>query len=154
MNKEKDDKSKIERSRALKVLIVDDVKANRMLARIILEMGNISIYEAENGEEAINHFQKHNPDVVFMDICMPIKNGIEAMQAIRSEFKTGRKAPIIAFTSGEHMDSKPELIRKGFSEYLKKPYQSEELFDKISIFYPISESKTDISSPTLSEAKW
>ncbi|MDR9419212.1 response regulator [Gracilimonas sp.] len=140
-------------SKAPKVLIVDDVKENRMLARVILEMGNISIYEAENGEEAIRHFEKHNPDVVFMDLCMPVKDGVEAMQAIRGKAKNGRKVPIIAFTSGEHRDSKPELIRKGFSEYLKKPYQSEELFDKISIFYPISELKTDISSATFTGAK-
>lgn len=153
MKIERDKKSNGDRSRALKVLIVDDLKANRLLARVILEMNNFRIFEAEDGEEAISYFQEYNPDVVFMDISMPKIDGVEAMQTIRTENKRGKKVPIIAFTSGEHSATKLELIQKGFSEYLKKPYQTEELFDKISLFYPNTVSKTGNSSSDFSIVK-
>ncbi len=125
-------------TKALKALIVDDLKVNRSLARIMLERNNFEITEAENGEEALLHYEGIRPDVILMDICMPVMGGIEAMREIRklNGDATGM-IPIIAFTSGEHDETKNELIDQGFSEYLKKPFKEEELFNKISQFLPV-----------------
>ena len=124
-------------TKALKALIVDDLKINRSLARIMLERNNFEIVEAENGKEALDFFNGERPDVILMDICMPVMGGIEAMLQIRKLNKDLRKIPIIAFTSGEHKESKSDLMDQGFSEYIRKPFKEEELFDKISLFLPM-----------------
>lgn len=129
-------------TKALKALIVDDLKFNRSLARIILERNNFETKEAENGEEALLHFEGERPDVILMDICMPVMGGIEAMRKIR-KLNPGNKVnsiPIIAFTSGEHKESRSDLLDQGFSDYLKKPFKEEELFDKLSQFLPVQKS--------------
>ncbi|MCP9292876.1 response regulator [Gracilimonas sediminicola] len=129
-------------TKALKALIVDDLKFNRSLARIILERNNFETQEAENGVEALLHFEGQKPDVILMDICMPVMGGIEAMRKIR-KLNRGNKVnsiPIIAFTSGEHKESRSDLMNQGFSEYLKKPFNEEDLFDKLSQFLPVKKS--------------
>ncbi len=125
-------------TKALKALIVDDLKVNRSLARIMLERNNFEITEAENGAEALLHYDGLKPDVILMDICMPVMGGVEAMRKIRklNNDDTG-SIPIIAFTSGEHDESRAELMDQGFSEYLKKPFKEQDLFDAISQFLPV-----------------
>lgn len=127
-------------TQALKALIVDDLKINRSLARIMLERNNFVIVEAENGKQALDSFNGQRPDVILMDICMPVMDGIEAMQHIRQK-STGKKdIPIIAFTSGEHKETKSDLLQSGFSEYIRKPFNEKELFDKISLFLPTTKA--------------
>lgn len=133
--------------KGFKTLIVDDLKVNRTLARIILHAMNIDTYEAGNGIEAVNYFSSLKPDLVLMDICMPEMGGIEAMERIRASHDEGKDIPIIAFTSGDHSCTEQDLIKMGFSEYLKKPFQKKEFFDKISVYFPFVESK--VLSPTI-----
>ncbi|MEX2477318.1 MAG: response regulator [Gracilimonas sp.] len=133
----------LEDSREFKALIVDDMPINRSLARIFLEKNNFEIMEAENGQEALDHYNREKPDVVLMDICMPIMDGIEAMKRIRKLNKEEGVIPIIAFTSGEHDESQSELIKKGFSEYLLKPFKEKDLFDKLSKFIAFHDSPSN-----------
>ncbi len=137
-------------SKNLKALIVDDLPINRTLARIMLEMKNFQTVEAQNGKEAIAYYNGHNPDVVLMDISMPVMNGIEAMEKIRNINGHGKSIPIIAVTAGGHAGSRSELIERGFSEYIQKPFRESELLEKISLFLPLSESKKQ--TPSLNSA--
>lgn len=124
--------------KGLRALIVDDLPLNRTLARIMLEMKEFETVEAENGKEAIDYFHDTKPDVVLMDISMPVMDGIEAMEKIRMiKEKNGQDIPIIAITAGGHAGSRNDLIQKGFSEYIQKPYREKELFEKISLFLPV-----------------
>lgn len=129
--------NRADNTKGLTALIVDDLPINRSIARIILERNNFNTHEAENGEEALDHFRKVNPDVVLMDICMPIMNGIDAMKQIRELNNDENTTPIIAYTSGEHTFSESELIEQGFSDYLLKPFKEKDLFEKISLFLPL-----------------
>jgi CheY-like chemotaxis protein len=140
VSKEKKYVSKVELNaeKSLKALIVDDLPINRALARIMLEMKDFEIIEAENGKEALDSYAGNNPDVVLMDISMPVMNGIEAMKKIRKINGTGKDIPIIAITAGGHMGTRSELISKGFSEYIQKPFKEKELFEKISLFLPLA----------------
>lgn len=133
--------SSSKQKKSLTALIVDDMSINRNMARIILERNNFKIHEAKNGKEALDSFHKLKPDVVLMDICMPIMNGIEAMKQIRELNKKENSIPIIAYTSGEHVETKTELMDQGFSEYLLKPFKEKDLFEKISLFLPLNFSK-------------
>lgn len=127
-------------SNSPKALIVDDLVMNRTLARIMLETRNFQTIEAENGEEAVQQYIETKPDVVLMDISMPVMNGIEAMRQIRNSSNSEYSSmPIIAITAGGHTGSRSELIEKGFSEYIQKPFREEELINKISMFIPVPE---------------
>lgn len=136
----------------LKALIVDDLPINRTLARIMLEMKDFQIIEAENGKEALKHYNGEKPDVVLMDISMPVMDGIEAMEKIRKINGKGKNIPIIAVTAGGHGSTRTELIERGFSEYIQKPFRESELFDKIALFLPLA--NTSKQSPSLQETSF
>jgi CheY-like chemotaxis protein/two-component sensor histidine kinase len=121
----------------LKALIVDDLPINRTLARIMLEMNNFETIEAENGKQALDCYHEEQPDVVLMDISMPVMDGVEAMEEIRRINSQGHHIPIIAVTAGGHAGTRFELIERGFSEYIQKPFKESELFEKISLFLPL-----------------
>lgn len=131
--------------KVFKILIVDDLSINRTLVRVLLNKKNIEVVEAKNGKEALDCFAGEKPDLVLMDISMPVMDGVEAMTKIRTVNGRGKATPIIAFTSGEHKQSKTELIEQGFSEYLLKPFKKGELYDKISLFFPLQSVQNGVS---------
>lgn len=121
-----------------KALIVDDLVMNRTLARIMLQSRNFVTVEAENGKEAVELYHKQNPDLILMDISMPVLNGVAAMRQIKdSRSVKDQPIPIIAITAGGHAGSRSELMEKGFSEYIQKPFNEEELINKISMFLTV-----------------
>jgi CheY-like chemotaxis protein len=135
----------------LKALIVDDLPINRTLARIILEMNNFETIEAENGKQALDCYHDEQPDVVLMDISMPVMDGVEAMEEIRRINGQGQHIPIIAVTAGGHAGTRLELIERGFSEYIQKPFKESELFEKISLFLPLENmirQKSSLKKPS------
>jgi PAS domain S-box-containing protein len=106
----------------LSILIVEDNKVNMLLLKTILKNLNINtvIFECENGYEAVNQIETINPDLVFMDIQMPIMNGYEATRAIRNTL-TGKNIPIIAVTAGAEKDERNKCISAGMNDYISKP---------------------------------
>lgn len=106
----------------LSILIVEDNKVNMLLLKTILKNLNINtvIYECENGYEAVNQIEHITPDLVFMDIQMPIMNGYEATRAIRNTI-TGKNIPIIAVTAGAEKDERNKCLSAGMNDYISKP---------------------------------
>jgi len=117
IDKAQDEKPKLRKS---KLLIADDIEANRNLLISFLHDQDVEIVEAENGKTAIDMAQRHMPDIILMDIKMPIMDGIEATRKIKSDEKL-KNIPIIALTAssiaGDDAQSKEEL----FDFYLTKP---------------------------------
>jgi len=106
----------------LSILIVEDNKVNMLLLKTIVKNLNLNtiIFECENGYEAVNQIETINPDLVFMDIQMPIMNGYEATKAIRSTMR-GKSIPIIAVTAGAEKDERNKCISAGMNDYISKP---------------------------------
>jgi PAS domain S-box-containing protein len=106
----------------IKVLIVEDNQVNMLLLKTIIK--NLSykttIFEAVNGEQASSQFEFIMPDIIFMDIQMPIMNGYEATNIIR-KFKSGHEIPIIAITAGTEKEEKDKCIKAGMNDYIPKP---------------------------------
>jgi CheY-like chemotaxis protein len=106
----------------IKVLIVEDNQVNMLLLKTIIK--NLSykttIFEAVNGEQASSQFEFIMPDIIFMDIQMPIMNGYEATNIIR-KFKSGHEVPIIAITAGTEKEEKDKCIKAGMNDYIPKP---------------------------------
>lgn len=111
---------------SLKILIAEDNDTNRFLMKIILLnlYPNATLLEAKNGEETIEIYNAENPDVILMDVQMPLKSGYEATLKIRSS-KNGKKIPIIACTAGALKGEKEKCLEAGMNDYISKPIVKE-----------------------------
>jgi len=106
----------------ISILIVEDNKVNMLLLKTIIKNLNLNaiIFECENGYEAVKQIENIKPDLVFMDIQMPIMNGYEATKAIRIT-KIGEKIPIIAVTAGAEKEERNKCLSAGMNDYISKP---------------------------------
>ncbi len=112
------------------ILVVEDLRMNRTLLRLLsLRMlPSATILEAENGEQAVELFRKHSPDIVFMDMHMPKKNGCEAAVEIREiEKSEGRRAPVIALTADVLAETRERCFQAGMDAFLAKPVEADTL---------------------------
>lgn len=116
-----------------KILIVEDNKINMLLAKTLVKqiIPNGTIYETENGKEAVDKFTILKPDLILMDIQMPILNGYEATAEIR-KYPIGQHIPIIALTAGTVIGEKEKCIEAGMNDYISKPIDKE-LLEKIIV---------------------
>lgn len=114
----------------LTILIAEDNSVNMLLAKSIIEnlLPKARIIEAENGLRAVEKFKNEQPDIVFMDIRMPEKNGYEAAMAIR-EYESGRgtTVPIVALTAGISKGEREKCLEAGMSDYISKPIVQESI---------------------------
>ncbi|NQY68039.1 MAG: response regulator, partial [Flavobacteriales bacterium] len=117
----------------LNILIVEDNLINQIIAQDLLADQGCNVKIATNGEEAISMFLSHNFDIILMDIQMPIMNGYQAIEVIRSKIKQGQeKTPIIALTAFAIEGDKEKCIKLGADDYLSKPFNPNILFGKIA----------------------
>lgn len=107
------------------ILIVEDFQDSRNLLKFLLEDLNYKVLEAEDGFKAVELAKRHVPDLILMDMALPMINGISATKIIR-EFKETSKVPIIAVTaSGQYIY--PQAIAAGCNDLLLKPLDVEKL---------------------------
>lgn len=109
------------------ILIAEDMDDNYLLYKIYLEK-KYNLFRAENGEEAISMFLECNPDIILMDIGMPIIDGYQATEAIR-QLSSG--VPIVAVTAFAYDEDKRKVMSRGFNGYLPKPLNKEALFNML-----------------------
>lgn len=117
----------------LKILLVEDNSVNQKLATKLLEKVGSEVFVASNGEEALKLVEQKHLDIILMDLQMPVMNGIEATQAIRSLIDQKKcNIPIIALTANqEDPREKKKLKKLGMNDFLSKPFDKDELFRKI-----------------------
>ncbi len=113
-----------------RVLVADDVSENRELIAELLSPVGFEVREAANGAEALEIFRDWSPHIILMDLRMPIMNGYEAIKQLRTT-DAGRIIPIIALTASAFEDTQKQVMKIGVNTFLRKPFQSEELFAEI-----------------------
>ncbi|WP_404338750.1 two-component sensor histidine kinase BarA [Pseudoalteromonas mariniglutinosa] len=128
----------------LKVLVVDDNDANLKLIYTLLEEQIETIDTAHNGSQAYSLSKSHKYDFIFMDIQMPIMDGITACKLIR-ESSLNEDTPIIAVTAHALTGEKEQLLKDGFKGYLTKPIDEDMLKQIISDHSPQSPINRDKS---------
>ncbi len=111
----------------LKALIVDDVEVNRRLLIDILHKTGIEISEAKDGKEAVELAGTFEPDIIFMDIRMPVMDGKEATTEIHRLYGPDR-FKIVALTASVFHQEKKEDFNKLFDDYISKPFRIERIF--------------------------
>ncbi|QTA83001.1 Two component system response regulator histidine kinase, CHASE2 domains containing [Desulfonema limicola] len=112
------------------ILIAEDVKINRELIKGFLETYNFQIFEAENGQQAVRLAKKHHPDLILMDIRMPVMDGYEAIKILKSDINLNH-IPIIAVTAS-HIKNELNDIEKMCEAYLIKPVRKSHLVEALA----------------------
>ena len=113
-----------------KILVVDDVESNRDLLCVLLGRVNLDVQTAENGQEALALVEEYHPDLIIMDIRMPVMDGIEATRQLKANPKT-TQIPVIALTAST-IEDQSSLAAKGFDGYLLKPAGAGKLFSELA----------------------
>ena len=110
---------------AIKVLIVDDSKTSRkILTDVLTRMGLEVIGEAVNGEDGFLKFKELRPDIVTMDITMPVMNGLESLLLIKHE---DENAKVVMITAAGQKNNLMQAVKAGAEEFLTKPLEEEEI---------------------------
>jgi CheY-like chemotaxis protein len=107
-------------SRDRTVLIVEDDEDARYLMRLELERLGYLIVEAENGEQAVEVAEREKPDIILMDLSLPLMDGIAATQKIRAT-EGFNGVPVIAVTAHQETDFREGAKAAGFDAYVTKP---------------------------------
>ncbi|MGB5195689.1 MAG: response regulator [Candidatus Deferrimicrobium sp.] len=109
-----------------KVLVVEDNGNNLLLTKDILRHHGYEVIEAGNGHEAIRLARERNPDLILMDIQMPVMDGIAAGRILKGDPAT-RQIKIIAVTSFAMKGDREKILEAGFDDYIAKPLNTREL---------------------------
>jgi CheY-like chemotaxis protein len=126
-----------------KVLIVDDIDYNRELLKGMFDNTNLIIFEAENGLQAVEMSLIEFPDIILMDIKMPVMDGIDATKLIKGNIVTSG-IPIIAITaSGVKEDE--DFIFSNCDGYIRKPVSYDELFNELLKFLDFDEKNLSLN---------
>lgn len=119
----------------LTIMVVEDYEDTRVLLRQGLEMLGYSVVEASNGQEAVDVADRERPDLILMDLDLPILDGIAATQCIRQKPELGN-VPIVAVTAYPMSYSHVKAFAKGCDEYMRKPIDMMELERVVARFLP------------------
>jgi len=112
------------------ILVVEDQEDNRQILRDLLGSAGYDLTEAENGEEAIAAVARRRPDLILMDIQLPVMDGYEATRRIRTNPDL-RSVPIIAVTSYALAGDEDKALAAGCDGYVTKPYSPRDLLAKV-----------------------
>ena len=119
-----------------KVLIVDDIPLNRSLIRSFFESSPLQFLEAENGLQALELAQREQPELILMDLKMPVMDGYQATLHLKNHLQTAQ-IPVIALTaSGMKREEKSEFFQ-GFDGFLRKPVRKVDLLKEMALYLPI-----------------
>ncbi|WP_346864270.1 ATP-binding protein [uncultured Draconibacterium sp.] len=114
------------------ILIVDDVAINRKLVIKFIEDYDFRIEMAENGQRALDKVDSTLPDLILMDLKMPVMDGFEATSILKANEKY-KNIPIVACTASALKEEKELILNSGFDAYLRKPFSRKELISELSI---------------------
>ena len=115
---------------ALRVLTVDDSTTIRKIVRKAFTPYNCEIIEAQNGVEGLAAANKDKPDLIILDITMPIMTGVEMLTKLKIE-RDLKDIPVIMLTAESGRDKVTEVIRMGIRDYMVKPFKGEELIERV-----------------------
>lgn len=115
--------------------MVEDYEDTRMLLRQALEMLGYDVLEASNGQEAVDIADRERPDLILMDLDLPILDGIAATQCIRQKPEL-EGVPIVAVTAYPMSYSHVKAFAKGCNEYMRKPIDIAQLTELVNRYLP------------------
>lgn len=131
------------------ILIAEDIKMNRMLIGTMLRnvLPGLQLYEAENGEEVIKLLEEVVPDLILMDVQMPVLDGIETCRKIR--LLSNRKLqqiPIVALTAGVSKEERANCEMAGMDDFLSKPIDKNQLYTTLRTYLSLKSHPAELTT--------
>jgi two-component system cell cycle response regulator DivK len=117
------------------ILVVEDQVDNRQILRDLLGNAGYDLVEAENGQEALAAVARQRPDLILMDIQLPVMDGYEATRRLKSDPGT-KSIPIIVVTSYALSGDETKARAAGCDDYVTKPFSPRQLLAKVREFLP------------------
>ncbi|MGD8717230.1 MAG: response regulator [Candidatus Zixiibacteriota bacterium] len=114
-----------------KILVVDDEESIRLVVSFTLEQAGYDVENAANGDDCLEKVYSFSPDLVLLDLMMPLVDGWEVLNLLRSNPETER-IPVILLTAKGEIRDKMFALQQGASDYVTKPFSKEELLSRIS----------------------
>lgn len=118
-----------------RILIVDDKASSRELLRAVLEKQGYQVTEAADGDEALKKARSEGPDLVLLDLQMPVRNGYEVLEEMRRDPRFAT-VPIVAVTASAMQGDREKALAAGFNSYLTKPLTLNNLRSEIQRLLP------------------
>lgn len=107
------------------ILIVDDSRTSRRILKGILEEeGHTVVAEAVNGQEGYDMYAEHKPDLVTMDITMPVMSGVDSLKKIKADYP---EAKVVMVSAAGQQHNMLEAVQSGAAEFIAKPFDVEEI---------------------------
>src|SRR5574340_209914 len=119
-----------------KILVVEDNKNNRRLLKDILVHYEYEVIEATNGEEGVSLAIEHKPDLILMDIQMPVMNGFRARKVLKENPDT-KHIKVVAVTSYAMKGDREKIFKAGFDAYITKPIDTKQLSQIVKDLRPV-----------------
>lgn len=116
-----------------RILVVEDTEDNRKILRDLLTSAGFELIEATDGESGIRMASEEKPDLILMDIQLPLVNGYEATRRIKANPETGN-IPILAVTSYALSGDEAKAMEAGCDGYIAKPFSPRNLLAKVREF--------------------
>ena len=113
-------------------LVADDNALSRELIRELLEGSGHVVLEAANGRIALDLIRRCRPDIVFLDLQMPLQDGFSVLQALRKE-SSFQKLRVVALTASAMMGDRERVIAAGFDSYIAKPIDLREVEAQVAV---------------------
>jgi CheY-like chemotaxis protein len=114
----------------MKILIVDDTLSNILIFRKILEKRGFTVFEARSAMDAFELIETQAIDLIFMDIDMPIMDGLKATMHIREKLQL--KMPVIAYSAMDRLFFEERCMAAGMNDFLQKPVKLDELYSLLN----------------------
>lgn len=113
-----------------KVLVADDKDTGRELVRTVLENCDYEVYEASNGVEAVDQARQVLPDLIILDLHMPVLDGFAVVRELRRD-KRFAHTPMMALTASAMMGDREQALASGFNGYIAKPIRLSTLREEV-----------------------
>ena len=113
------------------VLIVEDDPKSLMLVRDLLQISGYTILEATNGKRGVELAKGKKPDLILMDIQMPVMDGLKASRILKADEGT-KDIPIVALTASAMKEDEMKILEAGFDGYITKPLDTREFLKKVA----------------------
>lgn len=114
------------------ILVADDEPINRALIQRRLERAGYRVLTAQNGREAVQKSKSERPDLIILDVMMPMMDGLEACQLIKADEVT-RDTPVIFLSARDETEVKVSGLSMGANDYISKPFKAEELLARVYV---------------------
>ena len=135
----------------LKLLMAEDNRTNQVVVSRMLRTENVEITIAANGQEAVDLYRQVQPDLVLMDMMMPVKDGLEATEEIRRHEANNhlKRVPIVALTANALKSHETACLEVGMDDFLSKPIRKQALLETLHKWSRVDVLATDATPKQL-----